>query len=187
MEQAIQTVVVASGNPVKVQAAMEGFRLMFPQVHFGQVSVAVPSGVSDQPMSDAETLTGALNRVNNACTVHPEADYWIGIEGGVERLNGELAAFAWIVVRSGSMVGKARSGTFFLPRAVADLVEQGIELGTADDMVFSRNNSKQQGGAIGILTENVVDRKQLYEQAVILALVPFRNEQLYSGTFTTEV
>ena len=182
MMKKMHTVVVASANPVKVQAAIEGFRLMFPHSEFRQVSVAVPSGVSDQPMTDAETLTGALNRVNNACAAHPMADFWIGIEGGVERMEGELAAFAWIVVRSASRTGKARSGTFFLPRAVAELVEQGVELGIADDRIFGRSNSKQEGGAIGILTENVVDRKQLYEQAVILALVPFRNEQLYTCT-----
>lgn len=173
------TVVVASKNPVKVSAAAEGLQRMFPNLHFTVKPISVPSGVSDQPMTDKETMQGALNRVNNAFEAHPDADYWVGLEGGVESLQGELAAFAWIVVRTQSMVGKARSGAFFLPRAVRELVEQGIELGTADDMVFSRNNSKQAGGAIGILTDNVLDRKELYEQAVVLALVPFKNEALY--------
>lgn len=176
----IKTVVVASTNPVKVNAALEGLQRMFPDVEFQAQPVSVPSGVADQPMSDAETLEGALNRVNNAFTTYPEADFWVGIEGGVASMNQELAAFAWVVIRSGAVVGKARSGTFFLPRAVAELVGQGIELGTADDMVFGHSNSKQKGGAIGILTDNVLDRKELYEQAVVLALVPFRNEQLYA-------
>jgi len=63
----------------------------------------------------------------------PEAGYWVGIEGGVEDENDEMAAenatamaaFAWVVVRSGDRVGKARTGTFFLPAPVADLVRQG--------------------------------------------------------------
>ena len=130
-------------------------------------------------MTDQETLTGAVNRVNNAREAHPEADYWIGIKGGVEAHEGELSAFAWVVVRSETGIGKARSGMFYLPGVVADLVAQGMELGAADDLVFNQSNSKQEAGAIGLLTANAVDRAQLYEQAVVLALVRFRNEALY--------
>jgi inosine/xanthosine triphosphatase len=120
-----------------------------------------------------------VNRVNNAFAASPDADFWIGIEGGVQESNGELGAFAWVVVRSAVGLGKARSGTFFLPKVVSDLVAQGMELGAADNLVFKQSNSKQAAGAIGLLTNNVVDRRQLYEQAVVLALVRFKNEALY--------
>jgi inosine/xanthosine triphosphatase len=173
------TVVISSHNPVKIEAALKGFQRMFPDSVFRAVPVAVSSDVSDQPLSDQETLTGALNRTNNACVAIPEADFWIGIEGGVEMYDEELTAFAWVVIRSATGVGKARSGTFFLPHVVAELVTQGMELGEADDIVFRKSNSKQQSGAIGLLTENVIDRQQLYEQAVVLALVRFKNEALY--------
>jgi non-canonical (house-cleaning) NTP pyrophosphatase len=78
--------------------------------------------------------------------------------------------------------GKARTGVFFLPKAVAQLVQRGVELGEADDRVFGRINSKQGNGAIGLLTDDVIDRVQYYEHAVILALVPFKNSQLYQVT-----
>ena len=152
---------------------------MFPEEEFEERPVEVPSGVADQPMSDEETLTGAKNRVSNAYAANPQADFWVGIEGGVEHLDGGLAAFAWVMVRSGDRTGKARSGAFFLPPAVQELVIKGVELGTADDIVFGRTDSKRAGGAIGLLTHNVLDRRQLYEQAVVLALVSFRNEELY--------
>lgn len=174
--------IVASHNPVKVEASVGGLKQMFPDVHVKQLGVSVPSEVADQPMSDDETLQGAYNRVKNAMQAYPEADLWIGLEGGVQLIHQELTAFAWVVVRSRELTGKARSGTFFLPKAVAELVEQGIELGLADDMVFGSKNSKQAGGAIGLLTKNVLDRKMLYEQAVVLALVPFKNETLYEST-----
>jgi non-canonical (house-cleaning) NTP pyrophosphatase len=85
-----------------------------------------------------------------------------------------------VVVRGpGGRLGQARSGTFLLPPAVADLVRQGVELGEADDRVFGRQNSKQANGAIGLLTGDVIDRVALYEHAVILALVPFLRPDLY--------
>lgn len=180
MNKVVLKVVVGSTNPVKVKAVYSGLQAMFPQHEFLVESVSVPSGVADQPLTDTETLTGAFNRMNNAYEAFPEADFWVGIEGGVQSLHVELASFAWIVVRTKNLVGKARSGMFFLPQAVAELVKQGVELGVADDQVFGQTNSKQKGGAIGILTDNVVDRTELYEQATKLALVPFKNEALYS-------
>ena len=122
---------------------------------------------------------GAEIRAFNAKKVAAGADYWVGIEGGVEDDDGRLAAFAWIVVLSLTQCGRGRTGTFFLPEVVSNWVRKGKELGEADDIVFGQTNSKQQNGAIGLLTGDVINRTSLYEQAVILALVPFKNPELY--------
>lgn len=173
------TIVVASKNPVKIQSALNGFQAMFPGHTYEARSVSVPSGVSDQPMSSAETLHGALTRLDNAQQAAPDANFWVGIEGGVEEDNGLILGFAWIIVRSLEMQGMSRTATFTLPPEVATLVRQGVELGDADDRVFGRSNSKQQNGAVGILTGDVMNRTQLYEHAMILALIPFKNPHLY--------
>lgn len=182
-----KTIIVASNNPVKVKAARAGFERMFPGDHFAFQTVQAPSEVSDQPFSSAETLRGAYNRASNARRLAPQADFWIGIEGGVEETAAaepakapSLVAFAWVVVLGDGRVGKGQTGLLFLPPRVAELVHQGKELGEADDIVFGRTNSKQENGAVGLLTGDVIDRATFYEQAVILALVPFRNPDLYS-------
>ena len=64
---------------------------------------------------------------------------------------------------------------------MSDLVRAGKELGEADDIVFGRRNSKQKEGALGLLTGKVIDRRELYEHAILLALVPFKSSELYSG------
>jgi inosine/xanthosine triphosphatase len=177
----MKTIVVASQNPVKIRAVADGFQRMFPDQEFAIQAISVPSGVSQQPGSDAETMMGALNRATEAARQLPEADYWVGIEGGVEETSGgEMIAFAWVVVCDHERVGRGRTGTFYLPPAVTDLVRQGKELGEADDIVFGRVNSKQENGAVGLLTGDVINRAQLYEHAIILALIPFKNSRLYS-------
>lgn len=175
----MKTIVVASTNPVKIQAARQGFEKMFPGQALAMQPAPVPSGVSDQPISSEETLQGALNRACAAARLQPDADYWVGIEGGIEDQGEEMLAFAWVVVHTPQMTGKGRTGSFYLPRAVVELIRQGKELGEADDIVFNKQNSKQANGAIGILTGDVVDRTRLYEHAVIMALVPFKNPKLY--------
>lgn len=174
----MKTVIVASTNPVKIQATRTGFERMFPREHFRISGMAAESGVSDQPMSDAETFQGALNRSQNAAQSATDADYWVGIEGGLEETNGELRGFAWVIIRSGDVVGKSRTATFVLPEEVAVLIREGKELGDADDLVFKRQNSKQDNGSVGILTDDVLDRTGYYEHAVILALIPFKNPAL---------
>lgn len=178
----MKTIIVASQNPVKVRAVLQGFRRMFPGAEFRVDTVSVPSSVSDQPKTSQETLEGARTRAANAAEKVPESDYWVGIEGGVEKDGNDMAAFAWVVVQGkGGRIGKGRTGTFYLPRPIVDLIAQGKELGEADDIVFKRENSKQENGAVGILTGNAIDRTRLYEEAVILALLPFKNYDLYSA------
>lgn len=171
---------VASKNPVKLAAAQNGFAKMFPLETFDVVGLSVPSLVRDQPLSDEETYIGARNRAEAASRELPDADYWVGIEGGVELTHSEMEAFAWVVIKSrDGRYGKGRTGTFFLPKQVSDLIQQGKELGEADDIVFGRSNSKQQNGAVGILTGDVVDRTRYYIEAVIFACIPFKNKDLY--------
>src|SRR2546425_5300891 len=124
-------IVVASQNPVKVEATRRGFEKMFPGTIFHLHAVAASSGVRQQPLSDAETLQGALNRTQHAAQLVPQADYWVGIEGGVEERQGSMEAFAWIVVFTTHLLGKSRTGTFSVPAEVAALIRQGHELGGA--------------------------------------------------------
>ena len=91
----------------------------------------------------------------------------------------QLSGYAWVVVLSTEKRGVGRSGEFFLPENLAALVRQGVELGEADDIIFSRKNSKQANGAIGLLTDDAIDRLNLYIPAVIFALIPFKNPDLY--------
>jgi len=176
----MKKIIVASTNPVKIEAAQIGFTKMFPNERFDVQGVSAPSEVSDQPMSSDETLLGAMNRVRNVSKFVTEADYWIGIEGGIEEVNGELEVFAWVFVKAANgKIGKGKTGSFYLPHKIAELVRQGVELGEADDIVFSRKNSKQANGAIGILTDDVITRTTYYDPAVVMALIPFKNETLY--------
>jgi inosine/xanthosine triphosphatase len=172
-------VLVGSKNPVKVACTEDGFAQAFNR-SFLVEGINAFSGVSDQPVGDEETLLGAKNRALNSQKVFPDGDFWVGIEGGIDQDSCGMFAFAWIVIldKNGKS-SQAKTGTFYLPNKVAELVKGGMELGKADDSVFQKENSKQEGGSVGILTHGVVDRSAYYRQAIILALIPFLNESLY--------
>lgn len=172
-------IIVASQNPVKIETTRLGFSRMFPDEVLDISGVSVPSNVPDQPKGD-EVLTGAINRAENASKISVDADFWVGIEGGIDDDGQDMNTFAWIVIKAkNGKMGKGSTGKFFLPKKVAKLIRQGKELGEADDIVFGLKNSKQANGAVGILTGNVLTRTTFYENAVILALIPFKNHDLY--------
>lgn len=170
-------VVIASRNPAKINAVREAFSLQFPGKDIEYVPVEASSDVSEQPMTDHETRRGARNRARHASTAIPDADYWVGLEGGVDTIDHELLAFAWMAVLGrGGRIGEARTVTLPLPPSVKRLVEQGMELGDANDRVFSTRNSKHKGGAFGLLTRGLYTRESVYTEALVIALVPLIND-----------
>lgn len=176
----MQKVVITSSNPVKLAATKSAFiKLLGNDFEFVQISS--PSGVSDQPMSSLETLTGAKNRAERLVNSGFEADFYVGMEGGVELVNGDLIVFGWVYIQDkNKKVGKSKTAEFTLPKEITDLIiNQNKELGEADDIVFGRENSKQSNGSVGILTQDVITREIYLEHAAVLALIPFRNPSLY--------
>ena len=83
--------------------------------------------------------------------------------------------------------GIARTATFALPPRVVALMRgvdgsAPMELGDAQDKVFSEVNSKQKGGAVAKATNGLIDRTAYYEHALCCALAPLMHDdtQLYS-------
>ena len=87
-------VIVASRNPVKIGAASEAFATVFPGASIDVSGIEVDSGVGDQPDSDAKTREGARARALKASDAEPDADFWVGLEGGVEVPDGPLMALS---------------------------------------------------------------------------------------------
>jgi len=172
----MKKVIIASKNPVKINATKIAFEKVF-NYSFEFEGISSTSMVSDQPMSNRETLLGAQNRIKDIS--NHKADYFVSIEGGVDLLENNFEVFAWIVITDLKTTAKSKTATFPLPVKISNLIKQGLELGDADDLVFKRSNSKQKNGAVGILTKNLIDRTDYYVHAIILALIPFTNSKLY--------
>ena len=170
-------VVVGSTNPAKVAAASAVLARAGCDARVDALAVA--SGVSDQPVGDAETIRGATQRARAVLAV-TDADLAIGIEGGVVDEGGHMRTCAWaaIVSRDGR-IGIGGSLAMVLPDRVAALVRDGVELGIAMDRVTGGHDTKRGAGAVGILTSGLVDRQRAYESLVTYALARFLTPDLY--------
>jgi inosine/xanthosine triphosphatase len=175
----MKTVVVASANPVKVTVAKRAFAAVFPDEQFDFIEMKSESGVPDQPMGD-EARQGAQNRIRYIQKQHPHADFWIGQEGGLCQEGDRLFARAWIAVldQTGFMA-ESSTAQFYLPKKIVDDITAGMELGNATDKFFATVNSKHGLGAVGYLTDGIIDRTEYYFQAAIVALSEIKHKAWY--------
>lgn len=173
-------IVVGSGNPIKLEAVAEAFALMFKDDEFEFVTHPAPSGVADQPFGVEETKLGAKNRAQTCRDSFPEADYCVGLEGGIEKSEDGFWVSGWMcVIDKVGKIGFGRTSAFVLPPKVTELVLEGKELSDATDIVFNEVKSGSHKGTVGILTADVIHRKDFYREALIHALIPFKNPDLY--------
>ena len=173
---------VGSTNPVKIQAVKNAFEAVFPTYRILCEGIHAPSDVSDQPMTEIETRLGAQNRVHYCAQqdTSRSADYFVAMEGGVDKFEEGAATFAYVaILDSLRTLSVGRSANLPLPKGIFQRLQQGEELGTVMDDVFKTSNIKQQGGAIGLLTNNVATRESIYTQALILALAPILHPKHY--------
>lgn len=165
-------IAVGSKNPVKVGAVEDGFRLYYPDCNV--TGMEVESGVAEQPMTEEETVKGARQRANIALKTEINADFGVGLEGGVCEIAGKMYECAWVCVVDRAGIEGLAGGLYFeLPPKVAEKIRAGGELGPIMDELTGEINVKQKLGAIGMLTKGKLDRKSAYVQIVVSAMIKF--------------
>lgn len=168
-------VMVGSKNPVKVGAVEEAFEKYWPECNV--VGVEVNSGVSSQPMSEEETINGAINRAKASLGNN---EYGVGLEGGVCTIQDKMFECAWACVARRDEVEGLAGGLYFeLPAKIAERIRKGEELGPIMEELM-RYDVKRTKGAIGVFTKGQLDRKSAYVQIVLSALIKFVSPEWYS-------
>jgi inosine/xanthosine triphosphatase len=175
---AARLIAVGSTNPVKCGAVRAVLAPLAPAARIEGIAVA--STVRDQPIGDDETIRGALARAT-AARAALGAELGVGIEGGVvEEAGGGMRTCAWAaIVDASGRSGVGGSLAMPLPARVARLIHDGVELGHAMDRLIGEHDTKRGKGAVGILTNGLVDRQRAYEVLVAYALAPFLTPELY--------
>lgn len=118
-------IVVASTSPIKIEAC----KLAFGKVADVEIiPVNAPSGIAKQP-SDGRAITGAYNRVSAARALVPDADVYVGIESGIDRVGYEYFDRAVVVIEAAS--GRSEIGqseaVAFPSASVAKAKRRGFE------------------------------------------------------------
>ncbi len=176
-------VVVAAGtkNPSKVAGIKAAFTELLG-VSVKVIPVAVNPGVPPQPLGIDEILLGAKNRCFQSFSVVKDADFGVGVEAGIYRVEDRYYDVQVAVIRdSNGLTSVGFSPSFQVPPPFADVLVKGEarELEVVVDRYFGTKDIGEKGGLIKILTKGVVTREHLTRDAVLMALIPWVNEELY--------
>lgn len=163
-------VAVGSGNPVKYRATVGAIGEVATKIE----REPVDSGVSEQPMSEAETIEGAVNRAERALSAG-RYDLGVGIEGGVapaDALDGRYLTM-WAAATDGETMGRGAGPRLELPDRVTERLLAGEELGPVMDDILGTDGIAENEGAAGVLTNRIITRESALRHAVAGALGPF--------------
>lgn len=167
-------IAVGSLNKIKIDATRSAFLRFYNNVDvFG---VDVQSGVPEQP-KESETRQGSINRAKRCIG---DADYGVGLEAGVFETEDGLydVQYCSIIDKAGKITIGHGPG-FRYPDAVKEKVENGWTVGDAFNTMYEWERKGMGEGAIGCLTNGVITRTRLSEQAVIAALVPRIKREMF--------
>lgn len=132
------------------------------------LELEVSSGVSNQPFSDEETRLGAIHRATQSLPRNTD-EYCIsiGLEGGVMEIDNALYICNWGALATSTNELYVASGARIpLPKEIADELYAGNELGPVMEAFSKKADVRQQEGAIGIFTNGLLDRSDMFSHIV---------------------
>ncbi len=158
---------IGSMNPVKIEAVRSVMEKIYGSVRI--TSVDVDSGVPEQPF-ESDVKKGSINRAKNALGGHTMS---VGIEAGVfEKEEGLFdIQYCTVLDNEGKLTVGMGSG-FVYPEKIASLVRDGYTVSEAITKLYGNKEIGKKQGAIGMLSNGLLDRKTLTEQAVMAAMIP---------------
>lgn len=173
-------VCVGSTNKVKIQVAQQAFEKVWPDKSWEVYGCEVASGVSEQPRSEYETMSGAFGRVSQAIASAPGIDYAVGMERGLKQVDSMTMECGWIAVvdREGRL-GWGSTANIMVPRAFRVLLSRGMDLNQAIEKIFGITGAGSAGGYFGVMTNNALPWREAYRNGTIFALARFVQAELF--------
>jgi inosine/xanthosine triphosphatase len=182
---------LGSTRPAKVDGASDAIRAIAAiDARFGAADVR-PTALGEvgppMPMTRAEIIDGARLR---ARAIVDRFDlgggFAVGLEGGLDPIDGaesrpdgaSVVLATWACVTDGRRWSYGSGGAVGVPAAIVRAVRAGRELG---DVIDERSGRPVRGlgGAWGVLTRDLVGRREAFRLAVLAAFAPFFNPEVY--------
>lgn len=171
--------IIASKNPIKVQALRE----IIEQYTFVRgadiIALASNSGVGEQPTSLEETVRGAMNRAKN---VFGDCVYSFGIESGLMEVPYAKSGFMDVCVCAifdGEEIHIGLSSVWEAPLSVSRyILEDGLDMNQAAKKagLTQKDQIGAQEGLVGIVTKGRLTRKEYTKQALQTAFIHLENK-----------
>ena len=178
-------VIVATKNPGKIEGVRKALEYYYEDIDV--IGIPSSSDVSNQPVNE-EIMLGAKNRVANlkkyCCENNIDADLYISVEEGITNSLGEWLVLSVAIIEDDKgFISWGTSSGFPVPnKHVNNIIER--ELGPVMNEIFSAEDLRSGNGGISLLTDGAVTRIEMVESSVIMALIQYRKDNIWSDKKT---
>jgi inosine/xanthosine triphosphatase len=168
---------VGTDNPLKVEAVRKVLAKVYKKVDVS--GVKVETGVPPEPKED-EVIRGAMNRASAAIG---DADLGVGIEAGLlwnDAVHWYFDVQYCAMVDSSGMATIGHGPGFWYPPQVMEEVDKGKTVNDAMKKLTGIDSIGHKMGAVGYLSNGLIDRASLTEMSVTAAFIPRIRPDLYT-------
>jgi inosine/xanthosine triphosphatase len=179
------TILIGSTRPAKVEGLRDAVALIARiDSRFESATLRsydLTAVAPRMPMTVDDILDGARRRAQALQTMDEwgqDASFAVGVEGGLHRLSLDQDRWTlqtWAAVTDGQRWGYGAGPSLALPPDVADCVTTGEELGDVIDRLAG-GDVRGTRGAWGLLTRDLIGRRDAFRLAALAAFAPFYNE-----------
>ncbi len=189
----LKTIALGSDRAAKIMAVRASVaRIAAIQPSWAEANVVarrVETNVPAMPLNDWQLMQGARERALSVRDVlrkqRLEADLYVGLEGGFHSISieGQWHTFlrGWAYATDGRNGNFGAAPSIAVPDSIVKKVIEGRrELGLVIDEVSGTRDVRSRQGAWGVLSRDLVTRSMSFELALVAALAPFYNPELYT-------
>ena len=120
-------------------------------------------------ISQFETLELALNNVKEGKDGNENFEYYIGIKSGIEYIEQDVFLYYWIVINHNNKTSKAKSISYSLPFELKENIKKGNSVEESEQL-YEKENNIEHNEIIKFLSKNLITKKQILEETIILAI-----------------
>lgn len=133
-------------------------------------SVAVDSGIPEQPLSEKTTIAGARNRAVHAIKKCSECDLGVGLEGGLDKIDGVYHLVSvGVICTSDNNCSTGVSGKLALSPEISQSIQNGKSFGEE----ITKYREYNQNAELSTIVEELVTRRESLLQALENAFISF--------------
>ncbi len=169
-------IIVGSKNKVKIDAVSESLLDYDCMTNLEIVGIHANSGVSEQPLTLDETVQGAINRATEA--FNAGGDYGFGIESGLMHVPRTQSGYMDMCIcaiadKDDVYIGMSSAWEFPDSEVSKSIIYDGLDMSQACVKHGLTNDSDvgRKGGAINIVTNGRLNRKEYTKEAVRNAMI----------------
>lgn len=175
----MKKIILSSTNKAKKEATSKIISEIFGNNNVIEV-ISVPSGVRPTPLSNEECILGAKNRISLIKNIYPNSDYYIGAEGGVNKIEDKWYLGGWVIVENRNGIQHLGSSAWVeLPLFISNLIDGDKPLSEIiKPIFFSRElyDKKENLGTNGLITNGRYTRINEFYDALKIAFSLFDDQ-----------